>query len=132
MDHELLLIKAFVIKERQQRYINLVTTAKGRKKFRNYISHFSDLNANYCVPLHSFKTYSQLYDRLRSEGSLDMVYIIAANSQYDMQSLSLLDATKQLFSSDISYFISCIPGKLAYYEGEEKNQRYLLKAPFPL
>jgi len=132
MDHELLLIKAFVIKERQQRYINLVTTAKGRKKFRSYISHFNDLNANYCIPLHSFQTHSQLYDRLRSEGSLDMIYIIAANSQYDMQSLSLLDATKQLFSSDISYFISCIPGKLAYYEGEEKNQRYLLKALFPL
>jgi hypothetical protein len=92
MDHEILLIKAFVIKERQQRL------------------------------------YSQLYDRLRSEGSLDMVYIIAANSQYDMQSLSLLDATKQLFSSDISYFISCIPGILAYYEGEETNQRYLLKS----
>lgn len=128
MNHELLLIKAFVIKERQERYINLIATEKGRKKFRTYIPHFKDLNSKYCIPLHSFQSYSQLCDLLNSEGAFDICYIISENSQYDMKSLSLINATKQLFNSGIAYFMSCVPGKLVYYEGEEANQRYLLKA----
>ncbi len=127
MEHEQLLIKTFIIKERQSRYLNLIATAKGRKKFRTYISHFKDLNIQYCIPLNSIKSYSQLYDLLKSEGALDLCYIISENSNYDMRFLSLFDSTQKMFNSGIAYFLSCIPGKLAYYEGEEINQRFLLK-----
>ena len=128
MNHELLLIKAFVIKERQERYINLIATAKGRKKFRTYTPHFKDLNAKYCTPLHSLRSYSQLHELLKSDGAFDMCYIISENSQYDTKSFSLINAAMQLFNSGIACFISCIPGKLVYYAGEEGDQRFLLKA----
>lgn len=127
MEHELLLIKNFVIKERQERYLNLIATEKGRKKFRTYIAHFKDLNSKYCIPITSFNSYSELHDSLKSSGAPDICYVIAENSKYDMNALPIMDAARQLFSSGMAYFLSCIPGKLAYYEGEDANQRFILK-----
>lgn len=127
MEHELLLINSFVIKERRERYINLIATEKGREKFKNYISHFKDLNGRYCTAVPYLESCSQLHNILKSEGGGDVCYVISENSKYDMSCLSLKDATTQLFSSGISFFLSCIPGKLVYYEGEEFNQRFILK-----
>ena len=128
MEHERLLISAFVIKERQERYINLIATKKGRVKFRTYIPHFRDLNVKFSIPLPSLQLDSQLHDLLKAEGAFDTCYVISENSRYDMQSLSIAIATKQFFNSGIAFFLSCIPGKLVYYEGEDTNQRFLLKA----
>jgi len=128
MNHEILLIKTFVIKDRQERYLNLIATEKGRKKFRTYLSHFRDLNSKLCSSLHTLQSASELHDILKSAGAGDLCYIISENSKYDMRSLPVMDATKQLFNSGIAFFLSCIPGKLAYYEGEDTNQRFILRA----
>jgi hypothetical protein len=126
MQHELLLIKTFIIKERQERYTNLISTERGRKKFRQYVAHFKDLNLKYCILL-PFNFDSQIVDLLKAEGAPDLCYIISENSQYDAKYLSLTDSIRELFNSGISYFLSCIPGKLAYYEGEDLNQKFILK-----
>lgn len=128
MEHELLLIKSFVIKDRQERYLNLIATEKGRKKFRTYIGHFKDLNSKCCIPLNSLQSHIELQDLLKSEGASDVCYVISENSKYDLRTLPIMDATKQLFNSGIAFFLSCIPGKLVYYEGEDANQRVILKA----
>jgi hypothetical protein len=128
MEHELLLIKQFIIKDRQERYLNLIQTDKGRKKFRNYISHFKDLNSKYCIPVHTLQSHIQLCDLLKLGGAPNASYIISENSKYDMRSLDIIDAAKQLFASGIAFFLSSIPGKLVYYEGEEVNERFILKA----
>ena len=127
MQHEELLIKSFVIKERQERYLNLIATEKGRKKFRTYVAHFKDLNITYCLPLNKLRTHSEFLSLLKSEKAFDPCYIISENSNYDMKFLSLLNATQNLFNSGIAYFLSFIPGKLAYYEGEEPDQKFLLR-----
>ena len=69
MEHENLLIKTFVIKERQERYLNLIVTGKGRKKFRTYIAHFKDLDGKYCTPLPYLQSPLQLHDPVKSEGA---------------------------------------------------------------
>jgi hypothetical protein len=128
MEHEILLIKQFVVKDRQDRYLNLLQTDKGRNKFKSYISHFKDLNKKYCIPAYTLHSHVELYDLLKLEGAPNTCYIISENSKYDLRFLDITDAGKQLFSSGISFFLSCIPGKLAYYEGEDINERFLLKA----
>lgn len=126
MLHELLLISSFVLKERQERYKNLIATSKGRKKFRAYIAHFKDFNSKDYTPLNNCQDFLQLYYLLKSKGAPDLCYIISEHSDYDMQDLPLLQATENLFNSGVSYFLSCIPGKLVYYEGEEFNKKILL------
>src|SRR5271155_561698 len=108
MEHEVLLIKNFIIKDRQQRYLNLFGTERGRQKFRSYLSHFKDLNSKYCTPAHSLQSYSQLHDLLKSAGAGENCYIISENSKYDMRTLPVMNATQQLFNSGIAFFLSCI------------------------
>jgi hypothetical protein len=126
MEHEHSLIKAFVNKERQERYLALTSTEKGRRKFKTYLSHFKDFNNQNCSPIPSLSSSTQLYDLLKSSGAPDTCYVICENLKYDMKVLPLMDATKQLFNSGLAFFLSCIPGKLAYYEGEDSSQRFVL------
>jgi hypothetical protein len=51
---------------------------------------------------------------------------MSENTNYDAKMLLLEKALEQLYNSGISYFLCCIPEKLAYYEGEDFNSRYLL------
>jgi len=127
MQDELLLFKAFVIKQRQDRYVNLVATDKGRKKLRSYIAHFEDIEGKHATPLRALQTSQELIDLLKSKRAPSTCYIIAENSQYDMKTLPLNDAINQLFNSGIAFFLSCIPGKLAYYESENSSERLLLE-----
>jgi hypothetical protein len=128
LNHEINLIKSFVIKERQQRYTGLLSTEKGRSKFRSYIAHFKDLNSQYCTRLPASVSQSvDLYNLLKSKGAPDTCYIISSNSSLDRKELLLKEATETLFHSGFDYFLSCIPGKLAYFEGEELGSFYLLQ-----
>ena len=41
--------------------------------------------------------------------------------------MPLHDALNDVVGSSDGTFVSCIPGKLAYFEGEEPNERYILE-----
>jgi len=125
--HERLLIETFVIKERQERYLNLLQTKKGRSKLRSYIAHFKDLNRQFLHEAKNLQIPKDLEELLKSNGGTDTCYVISENSDYDGASMNLAKATDALFNSGIAYFLSSIPGKLAYYEGEERNERFLLR-----
>jgi len=126
LSHEVSLIKSFIIKERQQRYLDLLSTPKGRIKFRSYIAHFKDLNYQFYSELpDSINQAIGLYNLLKSNGAPEFCYIISSNSKFDKKDMLLRDALNNLFLSGIEFFMSCIPGKLAYFEGEDG--RYLLQ-----
>jgi hypothetical protein len=124
--HEQLLIENFIYKNRQERYLNLLQTKKGRVKFRKYIPHFKDINTQFCRNIKNLNTPGELHEILKSEGASDICYIISEHSDYDSLSMNLSEAIQLLLNSGIAFFLSCIPGKLVYYEGEDTNERYLL------
>jgi len=39
----------------------------------------------------------------------------------------LAEAVEKVLGMGMGTFISCIPGKLAYFEGEDENERLLLE-----
>jgi len=128
INHEISLIKSFVVKDRQRRYIDLLSTTKGRIKFRAYIAHFKDLNHQFCTTIPTDVSQSiDLYNLLKSKNAPETCYVISSNSALDKKTLLLKDATKDLFCSGVDYFLSCIPGKLAYFEGEEPKCRFILQ-----
>src|ERR1700749_2525544 len=110
MTHEILLIKSFVKKDRQERYLKLVNTPKGRIKFRQKIAHFSDLEISYLRKISpSDQNRSYIIDQLKKYNAPSICYIIAEHSKYDQKSMILEDAFDNLFGSGLSFFISCIP-----------------------
>ncbi|GAC1426034.1 MAG: hypothetical protein NVS1B13_08570 [Flavisolibacter sp.] len=126
IDNTLKLIESFVIVDGKERYINLISTKKGRLKLRLYIAHFKDLNGEYNLKLSlEQQNPNTIYKILKSHGASDFCYIISENFFFDEQNLSLLEALNELANSGIGYFLFCIPGKLVYYEGEDINCRFI-------
>jgi len=125
--HETLFISAFIIKEKKERYLNLLSSKKGRAKFRLKLPHLQDINKTY---LHKIAPNEQniahILNQLRSYNSPPNCHIMAEHSKYDQKTMQIEDALQTLFASGISYIISCIPGKLLYYEGENINERYMI------
>ena len=48
-------------------------------------------------------------------------------SDLDRQRVDLRAALDEIVGWEPGTFISCVAGKLAYYEGEYKNERHLLQ-----
>ena len=68
-----------------------------------------------------------IYKILREKNALDTCYVISSNYEIDEKQMKLKDALKKTIGSGCGTFISCIAGKLGYFEFEEQNQRYILE-----
>ena len=68
---------------------------------------------------------------LKKQGAGNLCYVItSAESDADGQELPLIKALEELIWTGLPFIISCIPNKLAYYQGEQaygSPQKYILK-----
>jgi hypothetical protein len=53
--------------------------------------------------------------------------MLAAQRELDDREMKLGDAVHALVGSGSGGLISCIPGKLAYFQGEDRGEAYLLE-----
>jgi hypothetical protein len=58
---------------------------------------------------------------LKQKGAPDVCFVVSEDSNLDRQQLPLLAALEQVVGYGMGTFISCIPGKLAYFEDEEQR-----------
>ena len=77
----------------------------------------------YCIQI-KYRDPIMNYNYLVSLGSPEKCYAISEMDNIDGGIVNLLDALILIIGSDFGTVISCIPGKLAFYEGE--NERYIL------
>ena len=128
MEQEILFFRTFVVKSRRDRYVNLLQTQKGKKKFLTYIDHFKDFDKNFVVQISgSNQNKVSLYNNLVNMGAPENCYIICDDLEYDQKTIPLKIALDSLFGSGMSYILICVAGKLGYYEGEDEN--FVLAAP---
>ncbi|QGM29481.1 hypothetical protein GI482_03400 [Bacillus sp. N3536] len=68
---------------------------------------------------------------LKKQGAGNLCYVItSAESDVDGKELPLIKALEDLIWSGLPFIISCIPNKLAYYQGEQaygSPEKYILK-----
>ena len=62
---------------------------------------------------------------LRQKGAPDSCFVVSEDSRIDSKQMPLLAALEQVIGYGMGTLISCIPGKLAYFEDED--QRCLLE-----
>lgn len=125
-EHEEKTIAAFILKEKQDRYRFLLGNPDPRKRNKclDRLNHCADLNPKYVTWLPSNADVVRL---LRQEGSPKDVYIISDTEAIDGKVLPLQEAVSEAESGGWGTIISCIPGQLAYYYGEEGESRAILK-----
>jgi hypothetical protein len=126
--HETALFKAFILPNRRDRYINLLKNAKGRAKLLTTFAHFKDLDPRYAhrIPPGAQQTDTIAAD-LRQRGAPSDCYVMSELRTLDSKTLPLSEALDAIVGYGMGSFISCLPGKLAYFEGEEPGERYILE-----
>jgi len=138
MEHEEALIRAFIIPEKRRRYLDKLNSPKTRQTFiAENLYHMGDLDERYTekldihTPLAEFEDrrdsyIDAIYKLLRDRGAPSRCYVIST-TELDGQDVDLREALDRVRGSSEGTLISCVPGRLAYFEGETPDQQYILQ-----
>ena len=126
--HEQAFVERFVRKDRQPRYLALLANEKKRRKFIAQLAHFRDFDDRRVslIPPHQ-QSASQILPMLVKAGATDICYVFSEVANLDQREMTLGEALDATVDSCMGTVISCVPGRLAYYEGERPGRRYLLR-----
>jgi len=132
-EHEQATIMAFVVRDKQERLLLLAASPRNRKKLTRELGHFRWFDKRYSTPVSwSADPKRKLWDRhlqgienivllLRSKGAGQSCWVISENVEIDGKLLPLETALESVIGSGMGSILSCIPGKLAYFEGEDES-----------
>ncbi len=119
-DHERELVGAFFAPEVRPRYLSLLSTVKGRKKFVSRLAHLDLLDARFAHLIDpEVQTTDAIEDDLKRRGAPASCYVVSENPRVDGRQMALRDALEAIGGSAPGTFLSCVAGCLAYFEGEE-------------
>lgn len=129
-DIEMKIISAFIIKRKKTRAAYELCNNKKRNDFIWRIGHYNHFDNRFIhkitQPVNSYKV---IYDILKKYNAPDECYVLSYNDSIDGKIALLEDALKEVVFWGPG-LISCIHGKLAYFEEEVTGgpapERYLL------
>ncbi len=127
--HEEKFIHSFIVSQKRERYLSMFNSKKGRKKLIDGFYHLNDLDEQFATEVPPNEQWADnIYRMLKAKGSPDICFIISTNTEFDRKELPLIDVLEEIVGTcDDGTFISCIAGKLGYYEGESMGARYIFE-----
>ena len=124
-EHETKTIKTFFQKNRQERYFSSSPDSKQRKKWLDKLNHAPGLNEEY---IQKTNGKTDTYLELKAKGAPEECFVISCSEELNLKTLPLSEALPQTEQLGWGTIISCIPGKLAYYYGEQGEGKAILEA----
>lgn len=129
--HEHEFARNFIVPEKRARYLSLLESKNGRKKILNGLNHCRDLDPRFATRIPDNQSSIESIELiLRQKGAPDMCYLMSDNPDIDGQEMPLPEALSKTVGLDAGTLVSCIPGKLAYFEMEAFDGRYMLERKF--
>jgi hypothetical protein len=129
IDRETDVINTFVVSRKRERYIELLRSPKRRQDFLRQLYHFRDFIPSRIVPLSKgLLTEDDVLAELCARGAGSTCYVISVDDKLDGQSGQLAEVIPQVFARMEGTIVSCVPGRLAYYEGEPPQNRFILSS----
>lgn len=127
MNEEATLISTFVNPTKRKHLIEILANPKRRHRATAALAHFHDLDPSAIVPLESAaQTPAAIESALRSRGAGASCRVISENRAIDGKHLALKLALEKVVGQGMGTLLSCVPGELAYYEGEGPSDRCIL------
>jgi hypothetical protein len=128
-EHDTALIRAFITPKRRDRYLGLLATARGRDKLRQRLAHCCrDLDSRFVHELpRGTHTPEQISALLHDRGAPSECVLLSEDDALDGRRMPLTDALAAVVGYGMGTFISCVPGRLAFYEEEGPGVRYILE-----
>jgi len=129
--HELALIAAFAKRSKRDRYREILSNPRLRRKFTNMLPHFADFDPKYRLPIPSNKLFvGNITAELQKRHSPNVVFAISEDPALDQRELPLVEALNQIVGRRLGTVLSCLPGRLAFVETED--ERFILERNDPL
>ena len=119
-------VRAFIVSERRPRYLQQMADPKRRARFLDRLNHCRDLDPRFATPAQNV-TAAQL----RSLGAPARCRLISDAGALDGREMSLHEALNETSFQGFGTIICCIPGRLAYYRGEDGEAEYVLVRDAP-
>jgi hypothetical protein len=92
------------------------------------LAHNLDLDPRYLKEIPpNLQIRENILRSLRGKGAGKTCYALSELESIDGKIVPLDEALSQIIGYGWGTVLSCVPGKLAYYEGEEMNCRYILE-----
>jgi hypothetical protein len=128
MNHEEHLIRAFFPPTKRERYLEMIANPKKRRKFLRELAHFKSLDPSFCVALpKGVHAPEEIAAFLKRKGAPETCWVTSEDSTIDGKQIPLVDALKSVVGYQMGTFLSCITGRLVYFEDEE--DRWVLERP---
>lgn len=130
---EMEIIKAFVNKNMQERFLFELFSTKKRKNSIGRLCHQYDkiFNKDYMIEIPKDNlNLTGIGSMLENHEINNNCYLISYDEQIDGLYLPLMQALERVVGLGMPSIISCITGKLAYFEGEQEigvPPRFILK-----
>jgi hypothetical protein len=120
VNHEEAFVKAFIPNQRQERFLGIIASRKKRAKLLTELAHFNALNPKFMVEIPSNQRRgSALVELLKAKGAGPTCYVMSENTKLDGREMELEAALKETVGYQMGTLISCVPGRLAYFEDED-------------
>ena len=123
-EEEVATIRAFLHKPRQERVLFLLAHKARRIDFTQELYHFKWLDERYAklIDPKIAHTVDEIARMLRQKGAGETAYAISADIAIDGRRLPLEYALNYIWGREIGTILSCVPGKLGYFEDEEQSR----------
>ncbi len=124
--HETQLVRAFLLPQRQERYLELLSKPHRRRAVTDRLAHFKHIDMRWtaALPKNAHRA-ADIVLLLKDKGAPDSCYAISEDDDLDGNEIPLAEALRTIFGRGIGCFLSCIPGRLAYFEDAE--ERWILE-----
>ena len=119
---------AFLVEPTKRRLETLLELGeKRRRDVRKLLHHSVRLDPRFTQHLTGSEAFSGPVEAmLRKRGAPATCYVLAANSDLDGREMPLGEALQSIVGMGDGAFVSCIPGRLGFYEYENVKSSYLL------
>jgi hypothetical protein len=129
MTEEEALIRTFVVKSKRDRLVELLANRKRREDVTSSLAHFRDLDSRFVVALPSSQQDARAIEReFRRRGAGESCYVVSENPDLDGQRMRLGEVLDRVVGGGMGTLVSCVPGLLAFFEGEGPSDRCILAA----
>jgi hypothetical protein len=110
-----------------------IANPKNRKKFTQELGHFRWFDRRFVTPVpwkvdpslalweRHIRRHENTHRLLQSKGAGQTCWVISEATEMDGQESDLKSALENVIGRGMGTILSCIPGKLAYFEGEDER-----------
>ncbi|GEM_PF-896047 len=122
-------IKRFVNKNRQDRYLQFILTQKNRQKFINELPHFRDFNWSLFEALDKNEEQITLMMLKNNKLYEKPCYIISFDPSIDTKTMEVTDAFREVVNFNMGTILVFGDAELVLYGGEEIKSRFISILP---